>query len=257
MAQANLPISYWGDALLSAAYILNHVPFKLVSSIPSELWTGRKLDLNELQSWGSTAYILDNFHKFGKLGPRGKKCIFIRYSENSKGYVFIGEDSDGRMTEIESRDVTFLENHFPTWDDVDKDRHLFELDDNDVTGTSQHMVDTQNVVPSPILDSGSIPELLYPSQLSGRDNIENDPISISESSTSQLCRSTRFKTPKMHFPIENEVYIVTPNDDDEEPKTVKEALECPAKEKWKVALEEEMESMKMNQVWNLVDLPLG
>ena len=27
MAQANLPISFWGDALLTAIYILNYVPF--------------------------------------------------------------------------------------------------------------------------------------------------------------------------------------------------------------------------------------
>ena len=62
------------------------MPSKLVSSIPYELWTGRKLDLNELHPWGSAIYILDNFHKFGKLGPREKKCIFIRYSKNLKGY---------------------------------------------------------------------------------------------------------------------------------------------------------------------------
>ena len=37
MAQANLPISYWGDALLTAAYILNLVPSKSVSSTPYEL----------------------------------------------------------------------------------------------------------------------------------------------------------------------------------------------------------------------------
>ena len=38
-------------------------------------------------------------------------------------------------------------------------------------------------------------------------------------------------------------------------ETIKEALECPTKEKWKVALEEEIKSMKVNQVWSLVDLP--
>ena len=52
------------------------------------------------------------------------------------------------------------------------------------------------------------------------------------------------------------LFIVAP-EDDEEPKIVKVALECPAKEKWIVALEDEMESMKVNQVWSLVDLPPG
>ena len=39
MAQANLPISYWGDALLTATYVLNRVPSKSVTTTPYELWT--------------------------------------------------------------------------------------------------------------------------------------------------------------------------------------------------------------------------
>ena len=50
--------------------------------------------------------------------------------------------------------------------------------------------------------------------------------------------------------------MITPHDD-EEPKTVNEALSGPkAKEQIKV-MEEEMESMKTNQVWNLIDLSPG
>ena len=48
MAQANLPIQFWGDALLTATYILNCVPSKSVSSTPYELWSQRKPNLNEL-----------------------------------------------------------------------------------------------------------------------------------------------------------------------------------------------------------------
>ena len=189
------------------------------------------LILNELHPWGSATYILDSSHKYGKLGPRGKKCIFIRYSENSKGYVFIGEDSDGRITEIESRDVTFLEDHFPKKEDVDKGYHLYEVEEEGEVGTSQPRFDPQEKVPNSILDSGSTPELLHPSQLSGRVvEDESEPISISEDNNPQLRRSIRSKIPKRHFSIENEAYIVTPYDD-EEPKSVKEALESPAKEK--------------------------
>ena len=42
MGQANLPISFWGDALLTATYILNYVPSKSVPTTPYELWTGAK-----------------------------------------------------------------------------------------------------------------------------------------------------------------------------------------------------------------------
>ena len=48
MAQANLPISFWGDALMAAAYILNRVPSKSVPSTPYELWSGKKPDLSNL-----------------------------------------------------------------------------------------------------------------------------------------------------------------------------------------------------------------
>jgi hypothetical protein len=37
MTQTNLPISFWGDALLTAAYILDRVPSKFISSTLYEL----------------------------------------------------------------------------------------------------------------------------------------------------------------------------------------------------------------------------
>ena len=43
---------------------------------------------------GCTTYIHNNSHQYGKLGPRGKKYIFIRYFELSKGFVFVGEEAD-------------------------------------------------------------------------------------------------------------------------------------------------------------------
>ncbi|KAG5524057.1 hypothetical protein RHGRI_030902 [Rhododendron griersonianum] len=73
MAHANLPISFWGDALLSAAYILNRVPSKSVSSTPYELWTGRKPVLDHLRPWGSAGYVRIPSQQLGKLDPRGKK----------------------------------------------------------------------------------------------------------------------------------------------------------------------------------------
>ena len=129
MAQANLPVSYWGDALLFATYILNRVPSKSISSTPYELWTSKRPDLSHLRAWGCAAYVHDSSHRYGKLGPRGKKRIFIRYSEHSKGYVFIGEHTDGGITEIESRDMTFLENDFPTRGEINRDYALYEMDE--------------------------------------------------------------------------------------------------------------------------------
>ena len=45
--------------------------------------------------------------------------------------------------------------------------------------------------------------------------------------------------------------------DDEEPRTIEKALRCSVRKEWKVAMDEEMKSMRKNQVWDLVNLPSG
>ena len=49
--------------------------------------------------------------------------------------------------------------------------------------------------------------------------------------------------------------IASQNDD--EPKTVQEALSSSVSDEWMKAMNDEMESMRTNQVWDLVDLPSG
>ena len=139
MAQANLPISFWEDALLTAAYILNRMPSKSIFSTPYELWNGKKPDLGNLHPWGCAAYVHNNSHQYGKLDPKGKKCILIRYSELSKEFVFIGEEADERVAEIESRDVVFLEEDYPTRWEIEKDFQFYEMEDPDY-GAPSHLV---------------------------------------------------------------------------------------------------------------------
>ena len=70
---------------------------------------------------GCAVYVYNNSRQYGKLGPRGKKCIFIRYSKLSKGFVFVYGEVDRRVTKFESRDVVFLEEDYPTKGEIDKD----------------------------------------------------------------------------------------------------------------------------------------
>jgi len=121
MAQANLPISFWGDTLLTATYILNRVPSKSVSTTPYELWNGRKPLVDYLCPWGSAGYVHNPTNKHGELGPRAAKMVFIRYPEHSKGYVMYGEHRNGGMKEVDSRNVDFLEDEFPSISEVKKD----------------------------------------------------------------------------------------------------------------------------------------
>jgi transposase InsO family protein len=130
IAQANLPISFLGDALLTTAYILNRVSFQSVSSTPYELWKGEKPNLEHLRPWGSAGFVHSTAHKYGKLGPRARKHIFIRYSDSSKGYVMYGEHPNGGMTKIESCDIDFIKTNFPSIGDANRDLDLYELEED-------------------------------------------------------------------------------------------------------------------------------
>ena len=102
MVHAHFPITYWSDALLIITFVLNRLPSKSVTTAPYELWTKRKPDPSSLRPWGCAAYVHNSSHKYEKLGPKGKKSIFIRYYEQSKGYVFIGEQEGDKIIEFES-----------------------------------------------------------------------------------------------------------------------------------------------------------
>jgi len=126
MTYANLLISFWGDVLLTTAYILNHVPSKSVSATPYKKWHGRKPSLEHLYPWILVNYVHNPTHKHEKLGPRATKMVFIRYSGHSKEYVMYGEHPSGGMTEVDSRNVEYLEDEFLSISKIKQDTTLYE-----------------------------------------------------------------------------------------------------------------------------------
>ena len=61
MSLTDLPLSFWGDALETAAFTLNRAPSKSVETTPYELWFGKKPKLSFLKIWGCNAYV-KKFH---------------------------------------------------------------------------------------------------------------------------------------------------------------------------------------------------
>ena len=88
------------------------MPSKSVTTTPYKLWTGCKLDLTVLQPWGLASYFQNLFYKYGNVGVYRASTIFVRYFVNSKRYVFISENEDGSVTEVEFRDAIFIESFF-------------------------------------------------------------------------------------------------------------------------------------------------
>ena len=57
MSLTDLPLSFWGYALETAAFTLNRAPSKSVETTPYELWFGKKPKLSFLKVWGCDAYV--------------------------------------------------------------------------------------------------------------------------------------------------------------------------------------------------------
>ena len=67
MTHANLPISFWGDALLTATYIINRVPSKSIIATAYELWYGKKPSLDHLRPWDSADYVYNQTIAIGNF----------------------------------------------------------------------------------------------------------------------------------------------------------------------------------------------
>ena len=86
MSRIDLPISFWGYALETAAFLLNRIPSKAVKKTPYELWIGKHPGLSFLKIWGCEAYV--KRQASDKLASKSDKCLFVGYLKETKGYYF-------------------------------------------------------------------------------------------------------------------------------------------------------------------------
>ncbi|KAL2233631.1 UNVERIFIED_CONTAM: Retrovirus-related Pol polyprotein from transposon TNT 1-94 [Sesamum indicum] len=110
LISSGLPKSFWGEAVLTAAHLINMSPsVPLLGKTPDFMWNGRIPDLSALRVFGCAAFVLQDSDK---LDPKSLKCVFIGYPEGIKGYRLWIRSQPGFKVLI-SRNVTFNENEMP------------------------------------------------------------------------------------------------------------------------------------------------
>ncbi|KAK8504798.1 hypothetical protein V6N12_063805 [Hibiscus sabdariffa] len=107
MSDTDLPTSFWGYALETAAFTLNRVPSKSVQKTPHEMWTGKRPNMSFMKIWGCKAYVKHQMST--KLEPKSEKCTFVGYPKETKGYYFYNENKV-----FVARTGVFLEKEFLT-----------------------------------------------------------------------------------------------------------------------------------------------
>lgn len=153
-----------------------------------------------MQPWGLITYVHNTSQKRGKLALSGKTCIFVRYFEHSKCYVFFGKQLDGTIAGIESRDADFFEKNFPSRSNVSEKMNVYEMEEDD--GSPDQIVKTEEISRAPIDSESDIP-------------LSSSLPSNKESHIPHMLRSERENIPLRHYEIEGNTFVAEAHDDKE------------------------------------------
>lgn len=103
--------SFWVEALHTAVHILNILPSKAIQNkIPYSVLFNKPVSYSHLKVFGSLCFPNTNNSHKKKLSPRSRKCIFLGYTLNHRGYICF--DLTTKKIII-SRHVNFHESCFP------------------------------------------------------------------------------------------------------------------------------------------------
>lgn len=84
---ANLPKTYWAEAVNMAAYLVNRsVNAICKKKTPEEIWTSNKVDVSEIKLFGTDVMVHIPKEKRQKWDYKAQKLIFGGYDNNSKAY---------------------------------------------------------------------------------------------------------------------------------------------------------------------------
>ena len=221
---AKLPKKFWAESLSTAVYLRNRSPSKaVVDMTPFEAWNDYKPDVSHLRVFGCTVYAhIEKDERF-KLDSKARKCILLGYGAETKGYRLYDVEKE-RV--IHSRNVVFDESKLgiAEMEQKEPEKRLVELEK-----------------PDPEEDDGDKEE-------ENELNSEKDNDAEKESIVRRPQRERR--RPDYYGDWINSVEMI-----DKDPTTVSDALSSPEKQEWKTAMDKEMQSIRENDVWDLVELP--
>ncbi|GJY08159.1 retrotransposon protein, putative, ty1-copia subclass [Tanacetum coccineum] len=194
------------------------------TTLPKSFWDYALETAARILNMVSTKKVEKTPYEPNKLEPRSIKCIFIGYPKETMGYSFYYPPENKVLV---ARNAEFLEN---------------SLINQEASGSLEDLEIIQEEDTHPSIDTSL--------------NHEEDDLEMDEpqSDIIPIRRSTRTRRPtdRMCLYIDAEEHELG---DLGEPANYKAALLDPESDKWLNAMNVEMQSMKDNEVWILVELP--
>jgi len=229
----------------------------LLKKIAYELFKGRKPNISYFHQFGGTCYILNNKVYLKKFDAKAQKGIFLGYSERSKAYILYNSET---LCVKESMHVKF-DYKEPGDKTPEQDENIAgseESDDYSEPDQTSELNGTSEAVTTP-----DTPEAATPPDVpivEASEETHNDSQQVIQSRNSFKYKSSHpedqiignKESPRRnrsHFrPEESALGLLSVI----EPTKVDEAL---ANDGWILAMQDELNQFKRNDVWDLVSKP--
>ena len=223
LSDSKLSKTFWGEALSTANYVLNRCPSSAIDfKTPYEMLNNIKPNVKHLKVFGCEAFVHIPEDERKKLDSKSRKCIFLGYGATKKGY---------RLYDCESKKILYSRNVIFN---EDKKRDPTQHDESSPEIPIWTSIDESS--------SETSIEAETPDEEDQEDEFED---AIEES----VRRSERTSRPPDRYCAGGCSAIVDNND----PKSVQEAINGPDASKWISAMRKEIDSMKTNKVWTLTE----
>src|SRR5580765_4598794 len=220
----NLPKNLWAEAVNTVVYVLNRTGNSdHEGKTPYDLWYDKTPNINHLKIFGSEVYVHVPKEKRRKWDKKGRKGIFIGYSEETKGYRIC---FNGREVSL-SRDVIF------------KEATEIEIKTEEEETTSEMVAESEEN------NSG------YEENVEREEIIEE--LNQSTDQTQELSKIKLRDRQNIAKPVRYRAETYYSKSDD--PVTYEEAISQDNSENWIEAMDEEMSALNKNETWKLVNLP--
>ena len=259
LTNAGLSKAFWGEAVVTAAYLINRSPSSAIGFMtPEQKWSGSTPKYDHLRVFGCPAFV---HIKQGKLEPRALKGIFIGYPEGVKGYKVWCTDLNPHKSII-SRDVTFNESTLletnsdsvlkkpedvpSSVSESETEHHEVEHDLRPDIPIGQHFNDDAHEEQEPENFSETAP------LQSSTPEAELEEYQLARDRQRRVVRPpSRYAHADLIAYAFNTAYTI----EYDEPKSYAEAIESVNCVKWQQAMEEEITSLNKNHTWKLVVKP--
>ncbi|GKE01043.1 retrovirus-related pol polyprotein from transposon TNT 1-94, partial [Tanacetum coccineum] len=219
--EQSIPQKFWCNAVDTSTYILNRILIRpFLGKTPYELFKGRKPNLEYFKVFGSKCFILNTKDYLTKFDPKSTEGVFLGYSPNSKAYVVLNKET---MKVEESLNVKFDETPPPSSPPL-VDDDLLEVD----------IIENQS-------KDLEVKEPLN-KQISNIKESKDHPLETVIGNLNQRTLRSQVQNQSNFFCFVSSV----------EPKNIKEAIQD---ESWTMAMQEELNQFKTNDIWCLVPPP--